>query len=332
MSRVRRGCHGELYSLNLLESCPCGCMHCRYAARQQALSAPNPQLPSLLVRELERKSRRGHRPAFILVGNSCEPFPDSKEIRRIALNCIQVLLERKIGVSLETRGRVPKEAISLFSRHRRLMRVRVSIPSIDSDILSTWEPGCVDAETRIYNLQQLRHAGIPAMLHIGPIIPFINDDEKHYRELIQTAADLHLRRVSASVLRLYPGAGKVLKSMAKGVSAMILNSYMDKSVYPPSPRQILPARERHKIYEDLRKVAKKSGLGVGICRCHDEELGSPPCSLGFGTATRPVRDVGHGNLSTHPSSPQNKTARPTASARVRAKDRSLSLFPDLPEE
>lgn len=324
LSRIRKSCHGELYSLNLLESCPCGCIHCRYSALQQPLAAPNPQLPALLGRELERKARRSNRPAFILVGTSCEPFSGSNEIQRVAIKCLRLLLERRVGVSLETRGRIPAEAMQLFTLHRESVRVRVAIPSIDSNILDTWEPGCADVETRIFNLQQLRRAGIPAMMHIGPIIPFINDGAEHYKELLDTASDLHCRRVTTSIFRPYRGAREVLESTAAGTGALVLSSYLDRTNYPPRPRRILPVEKRSKIYEEMRGIARKKALSVGVCRCDDEDLGTPPCSLGFGISRRAVRKVGTGKFPTVPSSSQHTASSP----RIRQRDRSRSLFPD----
>ena len=309
LSRVHRGCHGELFSLNLLESCPSGCLHCRYAQRQKSLAAPNPQLPALLDKELTRLTRRGQRPAFIVVGRSCEPFSKSKEVTRVALKCMQVALTRKVGVSVETRGKIPDEALSLFKDHRRLTRVRVGIPSIHKDVLETWEPGCADAEARIFNLQRLRRAGVPCMMHIAPLIPFINDGPDHYRELLDTTTDLHIQRVTAALFRLYPGVRDVLTSRVKGTSELVLSAYTDRTGYPPRPRQLLPPSRREEIYGKLRQEARRRDLGLGVCRCDDEELGSPPCSLGFGTTRRRIREVGSGKLSTAPSSPQHKTSR-----------------------
>ncbi len=323
LSRVRKGCHGVLYSLNLLESCPCGCLHCRHSARQQPLASPNPQLDVLLARELERKARRSNRPAFILVGTSCEPFSGLSEVQRVAIKCLKLLFERRVGVSLETRGRIPGEAFELFSRYRESVRVRIAIPSIDPQVINAWEPGCADVETRLFNLQKLRRADIPAMLHIGPIIPFVNDGSEHYRELLSTASDLHFRRVTTSIFRPYPGVREVIDSTGATTGDLILGSYLDRTAYPPMPRRILPVEKRSGFYREIREGARKYGLSVGVCGCDDEDLGTPPCSLGFGISRRSVKRVGTGKFPTVPSSSQHISSR----SRIRPKDPSGSLFP-----
>lgn len=244
-----------------------------------------------LASDLERRRLKGTLPAFVVMGSSCEPFPTNvpTKVKRAALECLEALLRRKVGVSLETRGQIPKEAVELFRAHRRLVRVRVAVPSIDAETVARWEPGAATPEQRLFGLQRLRRAGIPSVLHLAPIVPFVNDSIDHLGQLLDAGADLRVRRVTAEIFKLYPGVDEVLRRYLFGTAQLILGAYLDRTALPPRPRQILPVDRRRRFYDELRKWSSSRGLHLAICSCADSELGSPPCSLGFGTSRRPAR-------------------------------------------
>ena len=293
LSRVKRPCHGEVLSVNLLDDCPAGCLHCRHGRGKikRDLKTPEDLVPNL-VREIEWRRRRGTRPAFVVVGANGEPFPKSSRLRAVTMECLQALLKRRIGVSLETRGAMPDEAVELLSRHRQLVRVRVALLSMDRKLTDTWEPGTADPEARLFNLQRLRRATVPSILHLAPVIPFVNDSKEQLRPVLDAARDVGVRRVSVEVLRLWPGAREVLEEKAAGLSSLVLSAYLDRSAQPPPPRQTIPVEARSRIYEQLGDWASRRGLNVSVCKCNDPQLGSLPCSLGFGTARWPVKQMG----------------------------------------
>jgi DNA repair photolyase len=293
LNRIVRPCHGELLNLHLFEDCPAGCLHCRYGRGETPGAKPrSSDPPKQLIGELERRRMRTKLPAFIVMGASFEPFATSGEVRDLSHRCLEVLFGRKVAVSIETRGEIPKKTIELLRANRRLVRARVAIPSIDPKMLKRWEPGTAGPEQRLFNLQRLKHAGVPSVLHLAPIIPFVNDSAEHLTELLDAAADLRVRRVTAELLRVYPGARQVLQSHLGGTAALILGAYMDRTTLPARPRQTLPTARRQTFYENLREWTRTRRLHLSICRCADHELGTPPCSLGFGTTRRPVRQMG----------------------------------------
>lgn len=293
LSRVKRPCHGEVLSLNLLDDCPAGCLHCRHGRGKikRDLTTPENLVPNL-IREIEWRRRRGGTPAFVTVGANGEPFPKSSRLRAVTMECLEALLKRRIGVSLETRGAMPDEALELLSRHRQLVRVRVALLSMDPKLIETWEPGTADPGARLFNLQRLRRATVPSILLLAPVIPFVNDSKAQLRPVLDAAQDVGVRRVSVEVLRLWPGARTVLEEKASGLSSLVLSAYLDRSVQPPPPRQTIPVEARHRIYEQLSDWASRRRVNLSVCKCNDPQLGNLPCSLGFGTARRPVKQMG----------------------------------------
>ncbi len=303
--KLHRACHGELLGVDFFDPCPAGCLHCRHGQGHTKPVRPiSTDLPNLVVRELERRRRRGSLPAFIVLGANSEPFPASAIGQKTTLTVLERILERKVGISIETRGVIPDETIELLARHRTLVRVRVAIFAADRHMLGIWEPGTADLDTRLFNLQRLREATVPTVCHIGPIIPTVNDRRQRIEEIFATAADVGIRRVTSEVLHILPGHQNILTEQLPGRAEVILSHYLDHTTYPPRHRSLPDPEYRTRLYDMLRELAFKYHLQFGLCRCADKELGTPPCNLGFGTARRATRQLGLFAPSAVPQSPR----------------------------
>jgi len=294
LRRIHRPCHGELLAVDLVDDCPCACLHCRHGRgeRTSPSRTSNRAILDRLAFEMDRRRRKGSRPAFVVMGSDSEPFVRSARLQRLAVEALRILLDHRIGVSIETRGVIPDEAIALMASHRHLVRVRVAVGSMDPQFARSWEEGTVDPDTRFFNIGRLKQAGIPVVCHLGPIIPFVNDCDEQFREVLAAAADYHLTRVTTEIMKTWPGINTVLSRHVPGVAPVIAAAYMDHSQLPPLPRNLPPINVRRDIYDRLRAIARRYRLHVGLCRCADNELGTPPCNLGFGTTTRRSRQLG----------------------------------------
>ncbi len=291
--RIHRTCHGDLLGLDLFDPCSAGCLHCRHG--RNSIEPPRPiadDLPLLVARELERRRRRGKLPAFLVLGAHSEPFPASIAGQRITLAVLREILDRRIGLSIETRGTIPDETIEILARHRSLVRVRVAVFAGDRHLQSIWEPGTADLETRFFVLRRLREAAVPTVCHLGPIVPTVNDSRPRVEEVFATAADIGIRRVTTEILRAWPGLADMFAEQIPGRGQLIMAAYRDRTI--PSPRQrSLPDPEyRRRLYEMLHDLAFKYHRQLGLCRCADKEFGNPPCNLGFGTKRRITRQLG----------------------------------------
>ena len=329
--RLKRACHEDLLGLDLLDRCPLDCLHCRYAraragAAEEDLIVPADRVPMVLEAEVRRRRLRGRLPAFVVFGPHSEPFPPSPMVLEAALAALRVLLSHGVGVSLETRCAVPREVIDLLARHRRLVRVRVAFFSSEKGRLRQWEGAAGDFETRLFSLESLVRAGVPSAVHVGPIVPTVNDDPAQHEETLAAAQDLGVRRVTVEYLRRWPGLEERLRERAAGQDKLILAEYYDRSSVPPRLRWLPPAPKRSEFYRELGRRASVRGLVLGYCRCADPELGRPPCNLGFGTTRRPTRQLrlfGVGQAATRKSRPSihpDEAAKPLRRRRTRKEE------------
>ncbi len=323
LRRLRRACHENLLGLDLFVRCPLDCLHCRHAS-------PDPEPPTLVAskpdellgQELDHRRSRGRLPAFVAFGASTEPFPSSPEALEASVACLKVLLERGVGVSLETRCAIPQEALETLAAHARLVRVRIAFFSARGQTAALWEPSTSDLETRLFNLRILTRAQVPTAVHLGPILPTVNEDPVHFREILATAAELGLHRITTEILALWPGfEGRVAKRLP-GVSRLLLGEYLDRTVLPPRPRRLPPPERRRRIYDGLRQLAREHDMYLGYCRCVDPEMGRPPCNLGFGTTRRKSRQLRLFS-GTHAATRKSRpSAQPDEAARVRRRPRT----------
>ncbi len=150
----------------------------------------------------------------------------------------------------------------------------------------------------------------------------MNDGDGQFREVLAAAADYHLTRVTTEIMKTWPGINGVLSRHVPGVAPVIAAAYMDHSQMPPQPRNQPPIDVRQDIYDRIRSIARRYRLHVGLCRCADHELGTPPCNLGFGTTTRRTKQLGLFAAGQATKNRSRPSVQPDVAARSRTRQRT----------
>jgi DNA repair photolyase len=86
----------------------------------------------------------------------------------------------------------------MASRH--LVKVAVSVTTLDPKLARVMEPRAATPPRRIETLRQLVAAGIPTSVMVAPVIPAINDSE--IERILDTAAALGVKGAGYVLLRL----------------------------------------------------------------------------------------------------------------------------------
>lgn len=120
------------------------------------------------------------------------------------------LLECRHPVTLVTKGVLVLRDLDLLAelaRHR-LVRVMVSLTSLDNDIKRTLEPRAASPNARLRVMRSLTEAGVPVGTLVAPVIPGLTDHElerllEAAREAGATSAGWMLLRLPREVASLF---------------------------------------------------------------------------------------------------------------------------------
>ncbi len=174
-------------SVNAYRGCEHGCIYC-YARPSHAYLDLSPGLdfetqlfakenaPQVLRREL---SRTGYVPKLIAMGTNTDPYQPIEKRLRITAGLLDVFDEFNHPVSITTKSSLITRDLAALSRlaRRNLVRVQLSIGTLDRELARRMEPRACTPTARLDTLRTLKDAGIPVSVIIAPVIPGLTDYE-----------------------------------------------------------------------------------------------------------------------------------------------------------
>ncbi len=197
-------------SINPYRGCEHGCVYC-FARPSHAYLGLSPGLdfetrllarpnaPDVLEREL--RARR-YRVAPIAIGTNTDPYQPVEKDRKIMRACLQVLAAFNHPVAIVTKGTLVERDLDILApmAERGLVRVGVSVTTLDADLARRMEPRCPSPARRLRMISALTGAGVPVRLMTSPIVPGLTDHE--VETLLQAGRDAGADTASWIMLRL----------------------------------------------------------------------------------------------------------------------------------
>ncbi len=197
-------------SINPYRGCEHGCVYC-FARPTHAFLGLSPGLdfesklfmkpnaPDLLEREL---SAPGYVPKVIAIGTNTDPYQPIERRHQIMRRILEVLERAGHPVGIVTKSALVVRDLDILARmaKRDLVKVAISVTTLDAKLARTMEPRASTPPRRLEALRQLVNAGIPASTLVAPVIPALNDAE--IERILEAVAATGVRHAGYVLLRL----------------------------------------------------------------------------------------------------------------------------------
>jgi DNA repair photolyase len=197
-------------SINPYRGCEHGCIYCfarpthAYLGLSPGLDFESklfmkPNAPELLEREL---SARSYVPRTIAIGTNTDPYQPIERRYAIMRRILKVLEQAGHPVGIVTKSNLVTRDIDILSRlaRRKLVRVGISVTTLDAKLARVMEPRAPTPERRLEALRELAAAGIPTTVMVAPVIPAINDAD--IERILEAAAACGVEAAGYVLLRL----------------------------------------------------------------------------------------------------------------------------------
>lgn len=221
-------------AVNPYRGCEHGCIYC-YARPSHAYLGYSPGLDfeteivfkpdvvALLERDL---SKRGYRPGTLALGSNTDPYQPVERTMHLTRSVLEVLERFGHPVSIVTKSATVVRDIDILRRlaERGLVRVYMSVTTLDAGLARCMEPRASSPALRLRAIAELADAGIPVGVLASPMIPGLNDSE--LEAIIETAYAAGARSANFALLRL--------PLEVRGMFAAWLNEHM-----PDRARRVL---------------------------------------------------------------------------------------------
>ena len=174
-------------SINPYRGCEHGCVYC-YARPTHAYMGLSPGLDfesKLFVKEnaatlLEKElAAPKYKPLVVALGANTDAYQPIERQYRVTRSVLEVLARTKHPVGIVTKSNLVLRDLDILAPMARegLVKVYISVTTLDRDIARRMEPRAPTPERRLEAIEQLAAAGIPTGVMVAPVVPAVNDSE-----------------------------------------------------------------------------------------------------------------------------------------------------------
>lgn len=153
----------------------------------------------MLRRELAQKN---YAPSPIALGVNTDAYQPCERELRLTRQCLEVLYECDHPVGLITKSALIERDIDLLQAmaQKNLAAAAVTITTLDHNTSRILEPRAASPTRRLQTIERLAKAGIPMLVSVAPIIPFVTEQE--IEKVLSAAADAGATAAGYTVIRL----------------------------------------------------------------------------------------------------------------------------------
>lgn len=169
--------------MNLYRGCMHGCIYCDSRSRCYHIEH---DFEDIEVKEnalelLEAALKNKRKKCMISTGAMTDPYiPLEKELRFIR-KALELSCEYGFGFTLLTKSNIVLRDLDILQKihNRTKCVVQMTLTTYDEELCRKLEPNVCTTKERAAVLMKLKEAGIPTVVWLDPILPFINDTKEN---------------------------------------------------------------------------------------------------------------------------------------------------------
>lgn len=174
--------------MNIFRGCTHGCIYCDSRSKCYGMDHDFEDVevkinaPELLERALSRKRRK----CMIGTGSMCDPYIPIENRLRLTRRCLEIIAEYGFGLAILTKSDRILRDLDLLKRINETAKcvIQMTLTTYDESLCKIIEPNVSTTKERFEVLKVMRDNGIPTVVWLSPVLPFINDTEENLRGIL----------------------------------------------------------------------------------------------------------------------------------------------------
>ena len=187
------------YGMNIYRGCTHGCVYCDSRSRCYQFTHKFEDIevkqnaPELLEQALRSKRQK----SMIGTGSMSDPYMHCEEELGLTRRCLEIIYQYGFGAAVQTKSDRILRDIDLLEaiNERAKCVVQMTLTTWDSALCRILEPNVCDTQRRVEVLEKMRERGIPAVVWLTPILPFINDTEENVKAILEACAQARVKGI-----------------------------------------------------------------------------------------------------------------------------------------
>lgn len=185
--------------MNLYRGCSHGCIYCDSRSKCYQM---NHDFEDIEVKEnalelLEAALRRKRKRCMIGTGAMTDPYIPLEKKLGYTRKALLLIEKYGFGVALQSKSDLVLRDLDILRRINEKTKavVQMTLTTADEKLCRIIEPNVSTANERFEALKALRDAGIPTVVWLCPVLPFINDTEENIRNILGMCVEAGVRGV-----------------------------------------------------------------------------------------------------------------------------------------
>lgn len=179
--------------MNLYRGCTHGCIYCDSRSKCYQFTHDFEDIevkrnaPELLERALRSKRKK----CMIGTGAMCDPYMHCEKELQLTRRCIEIIERYGFGLAIQTKSDFVLRDLDLFQKIQEKAKcvVQMTLTTYDEALCKIVEPNVCTTKKRFEALKILQKNGIPTVVWLSPILPFINDTKENIEGILDYCVD-----------------------------------------------------------------------------------------------------------------------------------------------
>jgi len=255
--------------MNIYRGCTHGCIYCDSRSKCYGFTHEFEDIevkinaPQLLEKALKSKRKK----CMIGTGAMCDSYLHIEENLKLTRKCLELIDQYEYGVAVQTKStRVLRDMDLLKSINDKTKAVvQMTMTTYDETLCKILEPNVSTTKERFETLLQFKEAGIPTVVWLTPILPFINDTEENIREILEYCVEAGVKGIICF------GMGVTLRDGDREYFYKALDKHFpgikNKYIRTYGNAYDIPSPNNENLLEIFKEVCVKNGMIYQIKEC-----------------------------------------------------------------
>lgn len=180
------------HTMNIYRGCLHNCIYCdsRSLCYQMSHDFEDIAIKENSIELLENELSHKKRKIMIHTGSMSDPYLCLEKELNYTRRALEVIATYGFGITILTKSDLILRDIHLLKKIHDSTKcvVQMTITTFDEDLCKTLEPKVCSTKRRFEVLEILQKEGIPTIVWLSPILPFINDTQENIGKIIDECA------------------------------------------------------------------------------------------------------------------------------------------------
>ena len=185
--------------MNLYRGCTHGCIYCDSRSRcyQMDHAFEDIEVKENALELLEKALLSKKKRCMIGTGAMTDPYIPLEETLRMTRGALEILERHGFGVAIQTKScRILRDLDVLKRIHDKSKAVvQMTLTTHEDALCRILEPNVSVTSERVAALKQFRDAGIPTVVWLCPILPYINDTRENIEGILQSCMEAGVKGI-----------------------------------------------------------------------------------------------------------------------------------------